>query len=105
MGSPVVVTAAIIRRGDSFLIAQRGIQSRFAGLWEFPGGKAESGEDLYSCLRREIQEELGVEVVVEDEFSMIRYDYGAYGVVHLHSFFVNLLRESQSRLFMRMRDG
>lgn len=88
MESPKIVAAAIIRNGDTFLI----VKDRIDGLWEFPGGEAEPGEDLRTCLMREIKEELGVDVLVDDEFSMIvvRYDYGAGGIVHLHSFFCRL---------------
>lgn len=91
MEFPVVVVAAIIQRDDTFLIAKRGVQGRFAGLWEFPCGKAESGEDLHTCLKREIKKEFGVDVAVDDEFSMIRYGYDAQGIVHLHSFFCRLV--------------
>ena len=51
------VTAAVIRRNGRVLIAQRPLGGRLGGLWEFPGGKVESGETLPQCLRREIKEE------------------------------------------------
>jgi A/G-specific adenine glycosylase len=59
-----VVTAAVIRRGDKVLIARRPSQGLLGGLWEFPGGKQQDGEDLPTCLQREINEELGVEIEV-----------------------------------------
>ena len=61
---PVVVAAAIIEnaRGE-ILIAQRPLHHKIAGgLWEFPGGKVEAGESPESCLIREIQEELNVQI-------------------------------------------
>ena len=59
------VTAAVIRDGNGrFLIAQRPLESMLGGLWEFPGGKRLPDEELQDCLRREIQEELDVEIEV-----------------------------------------
>lgn len=58
-----VVGAAIVRDGRC-LIAQRGPSMSAPGKWEFPGGKVESGEDASTALRREIEEELGVVIVV-----------------------------------------
>lgn len=57
------VIAAVISRGDDVLVCQRAPEKRHGGLWEFPGGKCESGESLADAVRRELSEELGVEVV------------------------------------------
>ncbi|MBN2353607.1 MAG: (deoxy)nucleoside triphosphate pyrophosphohydrolase [Spirochaetales bacterium] len=59
-----VVTAAVIRRGGEFLIAKRRQIGDQAGKWEFPGGKVEPGEDERACLKRELREELGIDVTV-----------------------------------------
>ena len=59
----ILVSAAVIMKDDLFLMAQRSDGAE-AGKWEFPGGKVEPGEDPRACLKREIQEELGVEVEV-----------------------------------------
>jgi mutator protein MutT len=56
----LLVTCALIRRGDHVLVAKRAD----SGLWEFPGGKVQSGEGLAQCLQREIKEELGIEIEV-----------------------------------------
>jgi 8-oxo-dGTP diphosphatase len=56
------VLAAVIRRDASYLIAKRPAHKRHGGLWEFPGGKLEQSEDHLSAARRELQEELGVQV-------------------------------------------
>lgn len=56
----IEVAAAIIRRGNAILIAQRRENDHLANLWEFPGGKREPGETFEQCLARELQEELGV---------------------------------------------
>jgi 8-oxo-dGTP diphosphatase len=79
---PLLVTAAIIRRRDKILITRRPEGSRYAGLWEFPGGKLEDGESPEQCLRREIREELGVEIAVDRVFDAIFHRY-AWGDVLL----------------------
>lgn len=60
----VRVTAAVIERDGRFLIARRPAGERRGGLWEFPGGTLEPGEDPRECLRRELREELGVEAEI-----------------------------------------
>lgn len=60
----VNVVAAIIKKDDLYLIAQR-LKGDFAGLWEFPGGKIEEGELPVQALKREIREELNIEIYNE----------------------------------------
>ncbi len=64
----MIVTAAVICRDGKVLIAKRAEGRNLAGKWEFPGGKVESGESLIDCLKREIQEELGIRIKVNDRF-------------------------------------
>jgi len=59
------VTAAVVERNGRFLVARRKPGLRFGGVWEFPGGKVEPGETAEECLRREIREELGLEIAVD----------------------------------------
>jgi 8-oxo-dGTP diphosphatase len=75
---PLIVTAAVIRNGDSVLITRRPEGKPHAGMWEFPGGKLDGNESPRDCLRREILEELGLEVAVGDilETAYYRYDWG-----------------------------
>ena len=58
---PLEVTAAVIRREGRVLICQRPQGKNCAGLWEFPGGKIEPGEEAETCIVRECREEIGVE--------------------------------------------
>lgn len=57
------VVASVIQREDRLLVCRRPAHKRHGGLWEFPGGKVEPGEDALAAVRRELMEELGVEVV------------------------------------------
>jgi 8-oxo-dGTP diphosphatase len=56
----IEVTAAVIRRADTILLARRPEGSHFAGMWEFPGGKIDPGETPEECLARELLEEFGL---------------------------------------------
>jgi 8-oxo-dGTP pyrophosphatase MutT (NUDIX family) len=62
--APIEVAAGLVFRQGRLLITQRPACSHLGGLWEFPGGKREAGESLADCLRRELREELGIEVDV-----------------------------------------
>jgi A/G-specific adenine glycosylase len=86
------VTAAVIRRDDGcLLIAQRKPEAMLGGLWEFPGGKCQPGEALPDCLRREIREELGVEIEVGRQLTTIRHSYTHFRI-SLHVFECRHLR-------------
>jgi len=61
--SAIQVIAAVISRGDRFMICQRSYQKRHGGLWEFPGGKCEPGESISDTAQRELREELSVAVI------------------------------------------
>jgi mutator protein MutT len=84
------VVAAIIRRKGQVLITQRLDNVHLARLWEFPGGKVEVGESLEVALKREIREELGLKIRVDDEFFTIEHDYPAKSV-RLHFFICTIL--------------
>lgn len=58
-----IVLAAVIKDGDRFLVCQRPSHKRHGGLWEFPGGKLEPGENHNACATRELKEELSLKVV------------------------------------------
>ena len=70
-----LVTAALIRDDQRILIAQRGRTQRFGWQWEFPGGKLRGGESPEACLRREIKEELNLDIQVEEHFCTVHHRY------------------------------
>ncbi|OHB31496.1 MAG: DNA mismatch repair protein MutT [Desulfuromonadaceae bacterium GWC2_58_13] len=72
---PIIVTAAVIRRENCVLITKRLETSRHGGLWEFPGGKLDPNESPQEGLRRELQEELGIDSDVGDIFEAVYYRY------------------------------
>ena len=73
--SIIDVAAGLVFEGGRLLITQRPPGGHLAGLWEFPGGKLESGESWEEALVRELREELGIDVVVGREFCRIQHAY------------------------------
>jgi len=69
------VIAAIIIKDIKVLIAQRAEGQKLAGKWEFPGGKIEDGETPEECLKREIKEELDIDIEVGEFFGESVYHY------------------------------
>jgi A/G-specific adenine glycosylase len=65
----------VIWRGDRVLIAQRPLDGLLGGLWEFPGGKQEPGETLSECLKRELSEELRIDVQVGERIAVVRHAF------------------------------
>jgi 8-oxo-dGTP diphosphatase len=86
-----VVGAVIIRDGLVFCV-QRGPYGSLAGLWEFPGGKVEPGEEMGVALAREIQEELLCHVAVGERVTTTAHNYD-FGLVRLTTFYCELLDE------------
>lgn len=71
----VEVVAALIWKGDRFLICQRPPHKARGLLWEFVGGKVEPGETKAQALRRECREELDIELTVGDVFMEVTHEY------------------------------
>ena len=75
------VACALIERDGLLLSVQRSAAMNLPLKWEFPGGKMESGETAGDCVRRELREELGIEVEVVDSLPTTAHDYPAFSVV------------------------
>lgn len=73
----IEVVAAIIHRDGAYFATQRGY-GEFEGMWEFPGGKIESCESREDALKREIQEELGVDIYIKELLCTTEYDYPTF---------------------------
>ena len=71
----VEVVAAVVERGGRYLITRRLEGAHLAGLWEFPGGKVLPGEKPEDALKRELKEELGVEVTVGERVETVDWTY------------------------------
>ncbi len=76
----ISVVAALIFRGGEILVQQRRAGARHALLWEFPGGKVESGETEQEALVRECREELGIQVSVGQLESHISHAYPDFDI-------------------------
>lgn len=75
----IEVTAAILNKNGRLLIAQRKPAGKLPNKWEFPGGKVEAGETPEECLKREMEEEFGIDVTVGEYLgeSVFHYEHGS----------------------------
>jgi len=71
----VLVAVAIILSENQILLSKRHDASHQGGKWEFPGGKVELNETVEQALLREIEEELGLQVIKQEPFIVIEHDY------------------------------
>ena len=72
----IEVSCALIMDGEHVLVTQRSEQMPHPLKWEFPGGKLLSGEMPENCIVREIREELGIEISVQELLPTVRHSYG-----------------------------
>jgi mutator protein MutT len=98
----LVVAAAVVENDGQILVTRRLAGTHLAGRWEFPGGKCEAGESLEACLRREMREELDVDVDVGAEVFSTTHEY-ADRRVELHFLSCQLRGEPLPRLGQQMR--
>lgn len=75
---PLIVTAALLRKDSRVLITKRPADKQQGGFWEFPGGKLQDNETPQQALKRELGEELDLEIEVGAIFEVVyhRYDWG-----------------------------
>ena len=78
-----LVVAGLIEKDGAFLLARRLQGTHLAGLWEFPGGKIEPGESPEACLSRELREELGLEAIVGEIFTVVFHRYEEFELLML----------------------
>ena len=81
------VAAGIILKGDKVLIAKRPSNKHQGGLWEFPGGKVEANETPFQALKRELKEEIALDIIQADLYHDIQFNYPDKSV-HLFFFMV-----------------
>lgn len=79
-GNVIEVSAGLVFRCGFLLITKRRAKDHLGGLWEFPGGKREGYESDEECLRRELREELGIEVEVKELVENLQHDYAEKSV-------------------------
>ena len=85
----IEVVAAIIQRDGAYFATQRGY-GEFEGMWEFPGGKIEPGESRESALKREIQEELGIDITINKFLCTTDYDYPSFHLT-MHCYLCSIM--------------
>ena len=101
----IEVVAAVIYKDGAYFTTQRGY-GEFEGMWEFPGGKIEPDESSEVALKREIQEELGVDIAIENLLCTTEYDYPSFHLT-MHCYLCSIasgeieLREHKSARWLR----
>lgn len=101
---PKRVVAALIVRNGKVLVCQRTRHQSMPLKWEFPGGKIEDGEQPRDALRRELEEELGIQARIGEEVARIRHDYKNGGAVELRFYLVQEYQgELENRIFRDVR--
>ncbi len=75
------IGVAVIKNSEGLILIDRRLsQGYLGGFWEFPGGKIEAGETVEDCIRREIQEEIGIEISVDSHLITIEHTYPHFSV-------------------------
>ncbi len=87
----IEIAAAVIEHHGRYLIARRHDHAVLGGFWEFPGGKRRVDESIEDCVRREVREEVGVEVAVGDLIERVvhPYPHGTVDITFLNATLVS----------------
>ncbi len=86
----IIVGAAVITNSkNQILVAQRRAEDMLGGLWEFPGGKQEQGENIKECIARELKEELGVNAEIGDFIVTVKHAYSHF-TMELHTYYAKI---------------
>ena len=94
------VVAAVIEKNGKLLVCQRTKHQTMPLKWEFPGGKIEEGEQPRDALRRELEEELGIQARIGDEIARLQHKYPNGAMVELRFFLVREYSgEIENRIF------
>lgn len=94
------VVAAIIEKEGKLLVCQRTRHQTMPLKWEFPGGKIEEGEQPRDALRRELEEELGIQAKIGDEIARVQHTYPNGAAVELRFYIVREYSgEMENRIF------
>jgi 8-oxo-dGTP diphosphatase len=94
------VVAALILKDGKILVCQRTRHQVMPLKWEFPGGKIEPGEQPRDALRRELDEELGIDAKIGEEVARIQHNYSGGGAVELRFYAVHQYTgELENRIF------
>jgi len=98
------VVAALIVQDGKMLVCQRTRHQTMPLKWEFPGGKIEDGEQPQHALRRELEEELGIDAEIGEEIAHIRHHYKTGSSVELRFYVVREFKgEIENRIFRDVR--
>lgn len=98
------VVAALIVKDDKVLVCQRTRHQTMPLKWEFPGGKIETGEQPRDALRRELDEELGIDATIGEEVMRLRHQYKTGNSVELRFYVVRKYAGTiENRIFREIR--
>jgi 8-oxo-dGTP diphosphatase len=99
-----LVVAALIVKDGKVLVCQRTRHQTMPLKWEFPGGKVEPNEQPVDALRRELEEELGIQAQIGPQAAVIRHSYKDGTAVELRFYLVTQFEgEIENRIFREVR--
>jgi 8-oxo-dGTP diphosphatase len=98
------VAVGVLQKDNNFLICQRKKNGRYGLKWEFPGGKFEANETVEQCLRRELREELSIEIRSIERIETLAAYYEDGGMFNVAYCFVSSFDgEPQNNVFEQIR--